>query len=109
MSPIPRNLVKFTQRIRNPALRNLTLNLIEEASQKPDLSRFTIATLKQAQTINPSHTSHTDTRPHATVLFATEEQSKNNKAQTAHVYHDEQGRYAGHILYQERDNKPSDE
>ena len=46
MSPIPRNLVKLTQRIRNPALRNLTLNLIEEASQKPDLSRFTIATLK---------------------------------------------------------------
>jgi len=46
MSPIPRNLVKFTQRIRNPALRNLTLSLIEEATQKPDLAHFTIATLK---------------------------------------------------------------
>ncbi|KAL4921838.1 hypothetical protein BDW62DRAFT_173491 [Aspergillus aurantiobrunneus] len=104
MSPIPRNLVKLTQRIRNPALRNLTLNLIEEASQKPDLDHFTNATLK-----NPSYTSHTDTRPHATVLFATEEQFKNNRAQTAHVYHEEQGRYAGHTLHQERDNKPSDE
>jgi hypothetical protein len=46
MSPIPRSLVKFTQRIRNPALRNLTLSLIEEATQKPDLAHFTIATLK---------------------------------------------------------------
>lgn len=46
MSPIPRNLVKLTQRIRNPTLRNLTLSLIEEATQKPDLAHFTIATLK---------------------------------------------------------------
>ena len=48
MSPIPRNLIKLTLRIRNPALHNLTLNLIEEASQKPDLAHFifTNATLK---------------------------------------------------------------
>jgi hypothetical protein len=46
MSPIPRNLVKFTQRICNPDLRNLTLSLIEEVTQKPDLAYFTIATLK---------------------------------------------------------------
>lgn len=46
MSPIPRHAVKLTQRIRNSTLRNLTLNLIEEASQKPDLAHFTIATLK---------------------------------------------------------------
>ncbi|KAA8641519.1 uncharacterized protein ATNIH1004_011655 [Aspergillus tanneri] len=104
MSPIPRNLVKFTQRIKNPVLRNLTLNLIEEASQKPDMAHFTIAILK-----NPSHTSHTDPRPHTTALFATEEQFKSNKAQTAHIYHDEQGQYVGHTLYQERENKSSDE
>ncbi|GAM44034.1 hypothetical protein TCE0_060f19332 [Talaromyces pinophilus] len=104
MSPIPRSLVKFTQRIRNPALRNLTLSLIEEATQKPDLAHFTIATLK-----NPSHTSHTDPRPHATVVLATEEQFQNNKGQTVHIYHDAQGRYDGHILYQERENKPSDQ
>ncbi|CAI7614268.1 hypothetical protein N7478_001329 [Penicillium angulare] len=104
MSPIPRHAVKLTQRIRNPTLRNLTLSLIEEATQKPDLAHFTIAILK-----NPSHTSHTDLTPHATALFATEEQFKNNKAQTAHIYHDEQGQYTGHILYQERGNKSSDE
>ncbi|KAJ9314128.1 hypothetical protein DTO271D3_5605 [Paecilomyces variotii] len=93
MSPIPRNLVKFTQRIRNSTLRNLTLNLVEEASQKPDLAHFTTALLK-----NPSHTSHTDPRPHATVLFATEEQLKNNKAQAAHIYHNEEGHYV--VLYE---------
>ena len=48
MSPIPRHAVKLTQRIRNPTLRNLTLCLIEDASQKPDLAHFTIAILKQA-------------------------------------------------------------
>ncbi|PWY96162.1 hypothetical protein BO94DRAFT_561731 [Aspergillus sclerotioniger CBS 115572] len=104
MSPIPRHVVKLTQRIHNPALRNLTLSLIEQASHQPDLSHFTIATLK-----NPTHTSHTDTKPHATVLFANEEQFKNNKAQTAYIYHDEEGRYAGHTLYEERDNKASDD
>ncbi|EDN07450.1 predicted protein [Histoplasma mississippiense (nom. inval.)] len=104
MSPISRQAVKLTQRIRNPTLRNLTLSLIEDASQKPDLAHFTIAILK-----NPSHTSHTDLKPYATALFATEEQFKNNKAQTAHIYHDEQGCYTSHVLYQERENKSSDE
>ncbi|KAJ6122813.1 hypothetical protein N7512_005278 [Penicillium capsulatum] len=94
MSPIPRQAVKLTQRIRNSTLRNLTLSLIEDASQKPDLAQFTVAILKQAQ-YEP--------------LFATEEQFKNNKAQTAHIYDDEQGRYTGHVLYQGRENKPSDE
>ncbi|KAK9243962.1 hypothetical protein V1506DRAFT_347311 [Lipomyces tetrasporus] len=108
MSPIPRQLVKFTQRIRNPALRNLTLNLIEEASQKPDLAHFTIVILNLPWKKSITHESY---RPqtHATALFATEEQFKNNKAHTAHIYHDEQGRYAGHTLYPERENKPSDE
>lgn len=46
MSTIPRHAVKLTQIIRNPTLRNLTLSLIEEASQKPDLAHFTIAILK---------------------------------------------------------------
>ncbi|KAJ5179376.1 hypothetical protein N7492_002586 [Penicillium capsulatum] len=49
MSPIPRQAVKLTQRIRNSTLRNLTLSLIEDASQKPDLAQFTVAILKQAQ------------------------------------------------------------
>ncbi|KAJ5168517.1 uncharacterized protein N7482_004111 [Penicillium canariense] len=78
MSPIPRHAVKLTQRIRSPNLRNLTLSLIEDASQRPDLAHFTIAILK-----NPSHTSHTDLKPYATALFATEEQFKNNKAQNS--------------------------
>jgi hypothetical protein len=46
MSPIPRHAVKLTQRIRNSDLRNLTLSLIEDATQKPDLAHFTIAILK---------------------------------------------------------------
>lgn len=46
MSPIPRHAVKLTQRIRSPTMRNLTLSLIEEATQKPDLAHFTIAILK---------------------------------------------------------------
>ncbi|KAG5301303.1 hypothetical protein I7I48_01270 [Histoplasma ohiense] len=80
MSPIPRQAIRLTQRIRNPTLRSLTLGLIEDASKKPDLAHFPIAILK-----NPSHTSHTDLKPHATALFATEEQFKNNKALTAHI------------------------
>ncbi|QKX62108.1 uncharacterized protein TRUGW13939_09264 [Talaromyces rugulosus] len=92
MSPIPRNLVKFTQRIHNPALRNLTLTLIEEATRKPDLAHFTIATLK-----------NTDPGPHSTVLLATEEQFQNNKGQTVHIYHDDQGHYDGHTLSGKRE------
>lgn len=46
MSPIPRTLVRLTQRIRNPTLRNRTLNLIERATQEPDLTHFTQAMLK---------------------------------------------------------------
>lgn len=58
---------------------------------------------------NPTHTSHTDLKPHATALLATEEQFKNGKGQTVHLYHDEQGHYTGHFLYEERANKPSDD
>ena len=46
MSPIARNLVKHTQRIRDSTLRYKTLKLIEEATKQPGLARFTIATLK---------------------------------------------------------------
>ncbi|KAJ5683647.1 hypothetical protein N7462_006812 [Penicillium macrosclerotiorum] len=104
MSPIPRHAVKFTQRIRNSILRNRTLTLIETATEKPDLAHFTIATLK-----NPSHTSHTDLKAHATALLATDEQYNNKKVQPVHIYHDEEGHYTGHVLYAERDMKPSDE
>jgi hypothetical protein len=46
MSPIARNVIKFTQKIRDPILRNLTLTMIEEATKTSDLARFTIAKLK---------------------------------------------------------------
>lgn len=57
---------------------------------------------------NPTHTSHTDSRPHATVLLATEDQANNNKSHTVHIYHDENGNYTGHSLYPERQNKTTD-
>lgn len=46
MAPIARQAIKFTQRIRNSALRNLTLNLIVDASKTPELAHFTNAILK---------------------------------------------------------------
>ncbi|UPX16753.1 uncharacterized protein EKO05_0007139 [Ascochyta rabiei] len=104
MSPIAHSAVKFTQRIRDTVLRHKTLNLIHQATKQPDLAHFTVATLK-----NPTHTSHTDSRQHATVLLATEEQVKSNKSQTVHIYHDDNGNYAGHRIYVERQNKTSDE
>ncbi|KAI0867388.1 hypothetical protein GGS24DRAFT_495373 [Hypoxylon argillaceum] len=104
MSPIPRAAVQFTQRIRNPAVRNRTLNLIEIATMQSDLSHFTGAVLK-----NPSHTSHTDLKPHATVRLATNEQAARQVSQTVHIYHDEDGNYDGHQLFPERPDKKSDE
>ncbi|KAI9701738.1 MAG: hypothetical protein M1820_006366 [Bogoriella megaspora] len=104
MSPIARSMVKFTQRIRNNDLRNQTLKLVEQATQSPELAHFTQAILK-----NPSHTSNTDSKPHATVRFATEEQNASGKAQTAHLYYDTNGEYSGHTLYPERGEKKEDE
>jgi hypothetical protein len=46
---------------------------------------------------------------HVTALLATDEQYKNKKVQPVHIYHDEEGRYTGHVLYAERDMKLSDE
>lgn len=46
MAPIARHAVKFTQRITNGPLRTKTLNLIEEATKRPDLNHFTAALLK---------------------------------------------------------------
>ncbi|KAF2628839.1 hypothetical protein BU25DRAFT_409864 [Macroventuria anomochaeta] len=103
MSPIAHSAVKFTQRIRNSNLRHLTLNLIHEATKQPELAHFTVAKLK-----NPTHTSHTDSKQHTTVLLATEEQAKTNKSHTVHIYHDEIGNYTGHRIYPERQNKESD-
>jgi hypothetical protein len=57
---------------------------------------------------NPSHTSHTDPRPHVTALLATSEQDAQNKSQVVHIYHDENGKYTGHSLYPERENKKED-
>ncbi|EON65279.1 hypothetical protein W97_04517 [Coniosporium apollinis CBS 100218] len=104
MSPIPRYAVRLTQRIKNSAFRNRTLDLVEEATKQPDLAHFTRAILK-----NPAHTSHTDPREHATAMLATEEQAARNRAQTIHIYFDPNGRYIGHMLYPERDQKPSDD
>ncbi|KAK4129913.1 hypothetical protein BT67DRAFT_446202 [Trichocladium antarcticum] len=104
MSPIPRNLIRMTQRIKKQGLRNNTLNLVESATWQPDLAHFTQAMLK-----NPSHTSHSDSRPHATALLATETQAAQYKSQAVHIYYDENYNYAGHTLFEERDNKPSDD
>ena len=43
------------------------------------------------------------------MLLATEEQAQNNKSQTVHIYHDDNGNYTGHSLYPERQNKASDD
>jgi hypothetical protein len=42
----PRNLVKMTPRISDAGMRNNTLKLIEEATNKPDMTRSTAAILK---------------------------------------------------------------
>ncbi|KAF1821333.1 uncharacterized protein K489DRAFT_403091 [Dissoconium aciculare CBS 342.82] len=122
MSPITRSVVRFTQRIKNSAVRNQTLALIEVASKQPDLAHFTIAecllvlkpfsiTLIVIQAVvtmlfdcsglsrNPTHTSHNEPRPHATVLLATKEQADANRAQAIHIFHDETGNYSGHELF----------
>ncbi|QPH18577.1 hypothetical protein C2857_003653 [Epichloe festucae Fl1] len=104
MPPIPRGLVIFTQRIRNSALRNRTLNLIERATQEQDLAHFTKARLK-----NPSHTSRSDPIPHVTVLLSTDTQTELDRAQAVHIYHDEDWNYKGHTLYEERINKSTDD
>ncbi|KAI0502816.1 hypothetical protein F5B22DRAFT_631875 [Xylaria bambusicola] len=104
MSPIPQQLVRFTQRIKNVQVRKMTLGLIEVATQQSDLAMFTNATLK-----NPSHTSNTDPRPHVTVLLATDDQQALDRSQAVHIYHDGDGNYAGHVLFPERQNKTSDD
>ncbi|KAF4463878.1 hypothetical protein FALBO_9291 [Fusarium albosuccineum] len=103
MSPIPRSLVVMTQRIKNHALRNNTLNLVERATHERDLAHFTQAMLK-----NPTHTSNSDPTPHVTVLLATARQAEANKSQALHIYHDDNWNYTGHMLYEERDNKRTD-
>lgn len=51
MSPILRSAVKFTQRIRNPEMRKLTLSLIETATKDPELAPFTVACLGSASAL----------------------------------------------------------
>jgi hypothetical protein len=41
--------------------------------------------------------------------LATEEQAKDDKSQAVHIYHDENGNYTGHTLYEERQNKQTDD
>ncbi|KAI1425416.1 hypothetical protein F5Y12DRAFT_795940 [Xylaria sp. FL1777] len=98
--PISRYAVRLTQRITDYNMRNITLNLIEIATRKPDLAGYTIATL-----MNPSHTSNSDPRPHVTALLATESQEQANTSQALHIYHDKDWNYAGHMLFPERKNK----
>lgn len=54
---------------------------------------------------NPSHTSFSDSKPHATIALATEDQAKKEKCQVAHLYHDNDHNYTGHTLYKEQDYK----
>ncbi|OCL14022.1 hypothetical protein AOQ84DRAFT_276106, partial [Glonium stellatum] len=58
---------------------------------------------------NPSHTSHSDPKPHATALLATEDQAKDDKSQAIHIYHNENENYTGYTLYPERQNKKSND
>ena len=58
---------------------------------------------------NPSHTSHSDRIPHVTALLATDAQAAQNKSQAVHIYHDDNGNYTGHTLYEERENKSADD
>ena len=58
---------------------------------------------------NPAHTSHSDSKEHATVRLATDAQVAAKKAQTVHIYFDQDGKYTGHKLYPEREEKKSDE
>ncbi|OAL43435.1 hypothetical protein IQ07DRAFT_605760 [Pyrenochaeta sp. DS3sAY3a] len=121
MSPIARYLIQITQRIKDATKRNNTLKLMEEATKKPELAHFTTAILILLQITadvqklhtfsipkNPSHTSPSDPIPHATALLATDDQAKNNKSQTVHIYHEANHNYTGHILFEEKDNKTSD-
>lgn len=46
--------------------------------------------------------------PHATALLVTEDQARNNKSQTVHIYRDANHNYTSHTLYEERDDKTLD-
>ena len=65
-----------------------------------EVSVTTFIKLSNSYSRNPSHTSHTDPRPHATALLATEEQAARGKSQPIHIYHDEDLNYLGHALYE---------
>ncbi|KAI0102124.1 hypothetical protein GGR51DRAFT_527898, partial [Nemania sp. FL0031] len=101
--PIPRQAVRIAQTLKNPAVREMTMNLVEAASRQPDLAVFTMATLK-----NTSHTSNSDPRPHVTVLVATEEQARADRCHAVHIYHDGNWNYTGHELFPERNRKITD-
>ncbi|KAH0337999.1 hypothetical protein KCU81_g7809, partial [Aureobasidium melanogenum] len=99
MAPIAKQAIKLTQRLNRGPVRTLSLNLIEEATKKPDLAHFTRAELR-----SPSHTSKSDPRPHVTASLATEAQAAAGKVQVVHIYHDSNN-YIGHQLYEEQDAK----
>ncbi|KAI0906921.1 hypothetical protein F4823DRAFT_605340 [Ustulina deusta] len=100
MSPISRYSVRMTRNIRDPDVLDMSLNLIEAATQQPDLARFTVATL-----LNSSHTSGSDRRPHVTALLATDAQVQAGRRHAIHIYHDGCGNYTGHKLFPERKNR----
>ncbi|KAF1819682.1 uncharacterized protein K489DRAFT_324771 [Dissoconium aciculare CBS 342.82] len=121
MSPIARSVIRFTQRIKNSARRNQTLDLIKAATKQPDLAHFTIAmcNIKPSISLNtwlntPTlyrnllYTSYNEPRSYATVLLATQEQADTNKLQVIHIFYDADRKYAGHELFPERTNKITD-
>jgi len=54
---------------------------------------------------NAWHTSTSDSTSHFTVTSATDAQAAKRKCHMAHIYYDKNSKYAGHRLYEERDEK----
>ncbi|KAF2702826.1 hypothetical protein K504DRAFT_393781, partial [Pleomassaria siparia CBS 279.74] len=85
--------IQLVPRLTNPNQRNRMLKLVVEATKKPDLAHFTSARLT-----NTTHANPCDPKPHATMFLATDEQARNNRSQTVHIYHDAEYNYTGHTL-----------
>ncbi|MCJ1425253.1 hypothetical protein MMC29_003141 [Sticta canariensis] len=98
--------VKFLQRVKNPAKRQLIQNLTLAVWNTPDCEHFKDVLIK-----NPRHTSHSDGRPHITLRMKTARQVAEQSGQTVHVYYNEQTKqYEAFRLYSERkDDSKKDE
>jgi len=114
--------VKFLQRIKNPAKRQLVKNLALAIWNTPDCEHFTDVFIKWIRLShleivsdlvvrNPRHTSHSDSRPHITLRMKTPRQIAEKSGQTVHIYYNEQTKqYEAFRLYSERkDDSKKDE